>query len=77
MKGKMLAFEFFSYMQKPQKEGLKFVLFRLDERKSEKLIGFDYGFANFENNTFEEMGDEQRRAWVVKWAEMPDPQLLM
>lgn len=77
MKGKILALEFFSHTHKPQKDGLKFVLFRLDERESGKLIGFDYGFANFENDNFEEMGDEQRRAWVVKWAEMPDPQLLM
>jgi hypothetical protein len=77
MKGKILALEFFPHTYKPKEAGLKWVLFRIDDRSTGNLIGFDYGFANFENDTFEEMGDESRRAWVVKWAEQPSPQLLM
>lgn len=77
MKGKILALEFFTYEHKPKEPGLKFVLFRLDDRATGKLVGFDYGFANFENDAFEEMGDQHRRAWVVKWAEMPNPQLIL
>lgn len=77
MKGKILALEFYPHTHKPKEPGLKMVLFRIDQRGTDNLIGFDYGFANFENDEFEEMGDENRRAWVVKWAEMPNPQLLL
>jgi hypothetical protein len=77
MKGKILALEFFPHTHKPKEPGLKWVLFRIDDRDSGKLIGFDYGFANFDNDNFEEMGDQHRRAWVVKWAEQPNPQLIL
>lgn len=77
MKGKILPVEFFTYDLTPKEPGLKFVIFRIEDRETGKMIGFDFGFAEFKDGKFEEMGDEQRRAWVVRWAEQPDPHIVL
>lgn len=79
MKGKPLVLEFFDYTVKPSCDSsfLKFVLFRIDGPKG--LIGFDYGFANYIDGKFETLEDniQMTKAWVVKWAEVPNPKLLL
>lgn len=74
MKGKPLVLEFFDYTVKPSKHGMKHVLYRLDD-KDGKLIGYDFGFDNY-NGEFGTFEEKERRAWVVKWAEIPNPKLL-
>jgi hypothetical protein len=77
MKGKPLVLEFFDYTVKPQTNGMKHVLYRIDEISSGKLIGYDFGFDiyNGEFGVIENLPSD-KRAWVVKWAEIPNPKLL-
>ncbi len=74
MKGKPLVLEFFDYTVKPEKHGMKHVLYRIDDNKG-NLIGYDFGFDNYDGEfgTITEIG---KKAWVVKWAEIPNPKLL-
>lgn len=76
MKPKILPLEFHDYTVLPKSPGLKFVLFRIEDKG--KLIGFDYGFANFENGIFEQVADGQSviTTKVIKWCTLPDPKLL-
>lgn len=72
---KPLLLEFRDKSNKPSEDGLKLVLFQLF--RDGKMIGFDYGFANFENKEFENIENDGATAMVIKWAEMPNPQLLL
>lgn len=76
MKPKTLSLLFFDYLTLPKSPGMKYVLFRIEDLTG-KFIGFDWGMGNFENGKFEELVEGERRAWVVKWAEMPNPQLIL
>lgn len=75
MKPKILPLSFYDITVKPKEDGLKNVLFRIDQ--SGQFVGFDWGFANFEQGQFEELSQDGRTAKVVKWAEMADPQLIL
>lgn len=75
MKGKPLVLEFFDYTIKPEKHGLKQVLYRIDEVGTGKLIGYDFGYDTYDGE-FGTIENFERKAWVVKWAEVPNPQLL-
>jgi hypothetical protein len=77
MKPKILPLSFYDTTVTPKEPGLKNVLFRIEFEQTGQLIGFDWGYANFEKGKFEELLQEKRRAKVVKWAEMPDPQLIL
>lgn len=74
MTGKPLVYEFFDYTKKPHKEGIKHVLYRIDDKEG-KLIGFDFGYDNYDGQ-FGTIETETQKAWVVKWAEIPNPKLL-
>lgn len=77
MKPRILPISFYDTTVLPKEPGLKTVLFRIEFEETGRFIGFDWGFANYENGVFEELNQEKRRAKVVKWAEMPDPQLIL
>ncbi len=75
MKPRILHISFFDNSIRPSTDGLKHVLFRIEQNG--QLIGFDWGYANFENGAWEELTVENRLARVIKWAEIPDPQLIL
>jgi hypothetical protein len=77
MKPRILPISFFDNSIRPSSDGLKHVLFRIEDKSTCELIGFDWGYANFENDKWEELTVENRLARVVKWAEIPDPQLIL
>jgi hypothetical protein len=74
MKGKPLVLEFHDYAETPGKHGMKFVLYRIEDL-SGKLLGFDFGFDDY-NGKFGTIETDISKAWVVKWAEIPNPKLL-
>ncbi len=76
MSKKILPLEFHDYASLPKDEGLKMVMFRLEDTETTKLIGYDWGFANFSNGEFEVMETDGVKAWVVKWAVLPHPKIL-
>lgn len=71
MSKKILPLEFHDFTEKPKKPGMKFVMFRLE--KGSMMIGFEWGFANFENGEFEIITTEGISARVVRWANLPNP----
>lgn len=70
-----LVLEFFDASQLPQSQGLKFALFKIEQNG--KMIGFDWGYANFENETFEKLNQGEVTGTVVKWCELPRPEVLL
>lgn len=74
MKGKPLVLEFFDYTVKPSKEGIKHVLYRIDDKEG-NLIGYDFGFDTY-TGEFGVIETGTSKAWVIKWAEIPNPKLL-
>lgn len=72
MKPKLLVIEMNTALKKPDKEGLKFVLFRIESEG--KLKGFDYGFANWTGYEWEEVDPS---ATVIMWGSMPNPSILL
>lgn len=75
MKESKLVLTFFDIEQLPETEGLKFALFRI-ERKG-NMIGFDWGYANYENGIFEKLDQGDVTGSVVKWCELPRPEVLL
>lgn len=69
-----LVLDFRTADDPPKEDGLKLACFKIKEEG--KLIGHDWGFANFENGEFECLEEGGRTATVVKWAEMPTTKLL-
>lgn len=76
MKPKTHPLAFYAYCTPPKSPGMKYVLFRIEDLTG-NFIGFDWGMCGFENGKFEELVEGDRRAWVVRWAEMPNPQLIL
>jgi hypothetical protein len=60
----------------PKKFGLKFCLFKLEERATGQIIGYDYGFANWTGFWEDPMGAENVRVTVYSWCDLPAPKLL-
>lgn len=58
----------------PAQDGLKFAVFKIENGK--KIVGHDYGFANYENGEFEKLQDSGMTGTVVKWCELPSTKLL-
>jgi hypothetical protein len=77
MKPKILPISFLDHTISPKEPGLKHVLFRIEDIKTADFIAYDWGYANFENGKWEILTVENRIAKVVKWAEMPNPQLIL
>lgn len=77
MKGKPLVLEFFDFVQgnKPETNGLKFVLFKVADLDG-KLIGYDFGFSEYGEKGFEVLVTKTQSAIPVQWAEIPNPKLL-
>lgn len=69
-----LVLEFRAADDLPKEEGLKLACFKIQEGK--KVIGHDWGFADFSNGEFDTLQDNGRTATVVKWAEMPTTKIL-
>lgn len=74
MTGKKLLLEFYDYAETPKTEGMKFVVFRVD--RGGRLVGYEYGFAQFENGEFQPLEPGEYETKVVKWCELPNTQLL-
>lgn len=73
---KPLLLQFHDIHHKPTEEGLKFVLFKLTE--GDKVLGHDYGFADFKDGQFENVGGaDAPLCTVVKWTSLPSPMLLL
>lgn len=72
MKPKLLVIEMRTTLENPPEAGLKFVLFRI--KKEGKLLGFDYGFANWTGKEWEEVDPS---ATVTMWGTMPNPGVLL
>jgi hypothetical protein len=73
---KPLLLQFHDIHFLPKEEGLKFVLFKLTE--GDKILGFDYGFADFKDGQFEKVGGHDRPlCTVVRWCSLPSPMLLL
>lgn len=72
---KPLLLEFFDRSVKPHQDGLKHVLFQLF--KDDKMIGFDWGYAESKEGEFENLKQGEVTARVVKWCRMPNPQLVL
>lgn len=71
---KPLILNFFDRSVKPSEKGLKHVLFQL--WKEGKMIGFEWGFMEFDGE-FDNLEQDGVTARVFKWAEMPNPKLLL
>lgn len=69
-----LVLEFRSADDAPKEDGLKFAVFKI--MQGEKLIGHDWGFANFENGDFEKLREGDMIGTVVKWSDLPNTKLL-
>lgn len=67
----LLVFEMTTALRNPKIEGLKFVLFQIVSEGKTK--GFDYGFANWTGEAWEEVDPS---ATVFMWAEIPNPKIL-
>jgi hypothetical protein len=68
VKPAMLVLSLFPLLIAPQDQGLKFVVFQIDG------VGHEYGFAHWNGICFDEVDP---RAHVVKWAELPRPQIVL
>jgi hypothetical protein len=77
MKPKILTLPFNDCSISPKEPGLRHVLSRIEDIKTSDFIAFDWGYANFEQGKWEILTVENRIAKVVKWAEVPDPQLIL
>lgn len=77
MKPRTLTISFFDYSIDPKSDGLKHVLFRIEDQTTGQFIAFDWGYANFEDGKWEQLIVENRLATVVKWSEIPDPQSIL
>lgn len=73
-----LVLEFKEASELPTEDGLKFCVFRIVDSFIDggEFIGYDYGFANFNNGEFEELQDAGMFGTVVKWCELPNTKLL-
>jgi hypothetical protein len=69
-----LVLEFNPADDLPKEDGLKFAVFKI--MQGDKLIGHDWGFANFENGSFEKLVESDLLGTVVKWCELPNTKLL-
>lgn len=69
-----LVLEFRTIDDSPKEDGLKFAVFQI--HNGNKVIGHDYGFANYENGEFEKLQDSGMIGTVVKWCELPNTKLL-
>lgn len=69
-----LVLEFREAADIPKEDGLKFAVFKIENGK--KVVGHDYGFANYENGEFEKLQDSGMTGTVVKWCELPNTKLL-
>lgn len=69
-----LVLEFREVADLPTEDGLKFAVFKIENGK--KVVGHDYGFANYENGEFEKLQDSGMTGTVVKWCELPNTKLL-
>jgi hypothetical protein len=73
---KPLLLQFHDIHFLPKEEGLKFVLFKLTQ--DDKMLGFDYGFADFKDGQFENVGgDGAPVCTVVRWTNLPSPMMLL
>lgn len=69
-----LVLEFRTVDDLPSEDGLKLACFKIEGNG--KMIGHDWGFANFENGEFEKLEDSGMIGTVVKWSELPNTKLL-
>lgn len=69
-----LVLEFRLVDDPPKEEGLKLACFQI--WGNGKMIGHDWGFANYENGQFEKLEDSGMIGTVVKWCELPNTKLL-
>lgn len=69
-----LVLEFKPAEELPAEDGLKFAVFKI--MQGEKMIGHDWGFANFEKGKFEHLQEADMIGTVVKWSELPNTKLL-
>jgi len=58
----------------PKEDGLKFAIFKIES--AGKFIGHDWGFANYENEEFEQLQDSEMTGTVVKWCELPTTKIM-
>lgn len=72
VKPKLLVLEMNTALKKPTENGFKFVLLRITE--GEKLKGFEYGFADWIGDKWDEVHPS---ATVIMWAVMPNPSILL
>lgn len=77
MRPRVLQIHYYDLSNRPSSNGLKHVLFRIEDRDTGQFIGFDWGYANFEDGKWEQLIVENRLATVVKWSEIPDPQSIL
>lgn len=69
-----LVLEFRSVEDAPKEDGLKFAVFKI--LQYDKVIGHDWGFANYEGGEFEKLEEGIMTGIVVKWAELPTTKIL-
>ena len=70
-----LVLQFYKATEKPEKPGLKFSMLRLEDLH-QNLIGYDWGYADFNGEIFLPVIGKDMTGHVVKWCELPDPKLL-
>ena len=70
----ILQLEFRWASDLPKEDGLKFAVFKIEE--GSKMIGHDWGFADFSNGEFEQLHDSGRTGTVLKWCELPTTKVL-
>lgn len=72
VKPKLLVISMMTALDNPTTSGFKFVLLQI--KKEEKVIGYEYGFANWNGESWDEVDPS---ATVFKWGEMPNPQIIL
>lgn len=72
VKPKLLVLEMHTALNLPKEKGFKFVVLRIVN--AGKLKGFEYGFADWLGDKWDEVHPD---ATVIMWAVMPSPSILL
>jgi len=70
-----LVLEFKPVTKFPTTKGLKFSMLRIEDLH-QNLVGYDWGFADFNGTMFLPVIGKGMTGHVVKWCELPNPNLL-